>query len=404
MYDAIIIGARVAGASTAMLLARHGYKVLLLDRDNFPSDTISTHIIFCKGVTQLKKWGLYEKIMATGCPVIRHVAFDLGPMSLVGKPAMPANGINEIITPRRIYLDKIMVDAAVDAGAELRENCYVEEIIKEGDRVTGVRYTTGNGNTVIEKAKIVIGADGRNSILAHAVQADVYNAVPKLTCWYYAYWSGVPIDALTMYSRPYRAMGVIPTNDNLACITVTWPADEFVQFRTAIESNYLASLMEVEALAEIIPHAKRETPFTGMADLPNFFRKPYGPGWALVGDASYHKDPITGQGISDAFVRAERLVEAINAGFSGIEDLEVALSRYQFERDEESMPMYSFTCDFANLAPPPPEMEALFTALYYNQEATDQFIGALSGTVPMTSFFAPGNIERIIMAHQAASQ
>ena len=400
MYDAIIIGARCAGSPTAMLLARRGYKVLLLDKASFPSDTVSTHIIFVQGVLKLKRWGLLDKIIASNCPVIRKVAIDLGPFTLEGSPA-PFDSVSDIIAPRRKILDQILVDAAVEAGSELRENCSVEEILISDGRVTGVRYRTKSGAEVIEKARMVIGADGRNSTVAKAVKAEEYHYRPKQTCWYYTYWSGVPIDALTMHSRPFRVIGCIPTNDDLVCMNVVWPANEFHTYRSDIEGNYMKTLQLVDGLSEIMRKAKREERFTGITELPGFFRKSYGPGWALVGDAAYHKDPVTGQGISDAFYGAEKLAEAIHADFSGADLMESALSIYESERDEKVMPMYDFTSEWAKLEPPNPEKLALFNGLNGNQAQINRFIGTVSGTIPLQEFFSPENIEQIIGATAA---
>jgi len=395
MYDAIIIGARVAGSPAAMLLAQKGYKVLLLDRESFPSDTISTHILLPKGYSLIKKWGLAHKILASNCPVIHKVTFDLGPFALKGTPP-PIDGNSEIVAPRRYILDKILVDAAVEAGAELRENCTVEEILIEYGRVTGVRCRSKDGNVFTEHARIVIGADGKNSIVARAVEAEEYNVRPKASCWYYTYWSGVPIHELTMYQLPYRAVGVIPTNDDLVCIPIAWPVSEFQKYRSDIEGNYMKTMAQVEGLMDVMNNAKREDRFTGMADLPSFFRQSYGPGWALVGDAGYHKDPITGQGMSDAMTRAEKLADAIHAGFSEQEPLENALARYQNERDAEVMPMYELTYEWATLEPPPPDMQFLLTSLQGNQNEINRFVGAVAGTVPIPHFFSPENIQKIV--------
>ena len=395
MYDAIVIGARCAGSPTAMLLARKGYKVLMLDRSSFPSDTVSTHIILPPGMLKLKQWGLADKVKATGPTRIRRVGFDLGAFTLIGSPP-PIDGTSEVVSPRRTYLDNILVDAAIEAGVELRENCIFEDVLTENDRVTGIRYRTKDGVTLTEKAKIVIGADGRNSMLAHKVNAQEYNTKPKLTCWYYSYWSGLPLEDMIMYSRPNRAIGSVPTNDGLTCIISIAPAHEFLQLRNDIEGNYMKSIEMAFPLAQMVKQGKREERITGMTDVPNFFRKSFGPGWALVGDAAYHKDPITGQGISDSFTRAETLAEAIDLGFSGKENLESALARYERERDEEVMPMYEFTAEWASLAPPTPEQEFLFNALRDNQEATDRFIGTICGTVPIPEFFAPENIQKVL--------
>lgn len=145
-------------------------------------------------------------------------------------------------------------------------------------------------------------------------------------------------------------------------------------------------------MAERVCSGRRVEQFYGSAGLPFFFRKPYGPGWALVGDAGYHKDPITAQGITDAFRDAELLSEAIDAGLSGRQLLDAALACYEQQRDEAAMPIYEFTYQLAALRPPAPEMQQLFAALRHNQEQTDRFFGIVAGTVPIPEFFAPENL------------
>ncbi len=395
MYDVIIIGARCAGSPTAMLLARKGYKVLLLDKAEFPSDTISTHIVFGKGAERLREWGLLDQVLNSNCTIIHKMGFDLGPFTLKGESPNP-EGVPGIIAPRRILLDKILVDAAVAAGAELREKCVAEEIIMDGDEVTGVRCHTKGGSSVTEKSRMVIGADGRNSVVAQAVKAKEYNARPALSCWYYTYWSGVPTEELVLRSRPNRAFGAIPTNDGMICLPVVWTAEEFHEYRSDIEGNYLKTLDLSPELGDRVRQGKRETPFFGMSDVRNFFRKSFGPGWALVGDAGYHKDPITGQGISNAFQEAQWLADAIDAGFSGREPLDKALARNEQTRDTELMPMYELTCDWARLQPPPLEMQQLLGALLHNQAEADRFVGAVAGMVPIPEFFSPENIQSIM--------
>ncbi len=395
MYDAIVVGARCAGSPTAMLLARKGYRVLLVDRASFPSDTISTHIVWPTGVARLKRWGLLEKIRASNCPAMRKLTLDVGPFALTGSPP-PADGTSEFFAPRRTVLDTILVDAAVEAGAELRESCSVEEIMTDGGRVTGIRCSVKGGASFTETSSIVIGADGRHSIVADAVKAPEYNAKPPLTCWYYTYWSGISAEGPEFYTRPGRAFGLIPTNDGLVCLPVAWTYKEFKQYRADIEGNYLKTLELAPALYERVRQGERKDRFVGTADLPNFFRKPNGPGWALVGDAAYHKDPIAAQGISDAFRGADALAEALDAGFSGREPLETALERLEHKRNEEAMAMYEFTCQWATLDPPPPVMQQLFAALRGNEAETNRFIGTLAGTVPIPEFFSPENMQRVI--------
>lgn len=395
MYDAIVVGARCAGSPTAMLLARKGYRVLLVDRATFPKDTISTHVVWPTGVARLKRWGLLDRVAASNCPTMRKVTLDVGPFALTGSPP-PADGISEFFAPRRTVLDTILVEAAVQAGAELREGCSVEEIMTDDGRVTGIRCRAEGESPLTETASIVIGADGRHSIVAEALKAPAYNAKPAMACWYYTYWSGISAEGPEFYSRPGRAFGLIPTNDGLACLPVAWTYKEFRQYRSDIEGNYLKTLELAPELYERVHQGKREERFVGTADLPNFFRKPMGPGWALVGDAAYHKDPITAQGISDAFRGAEALAEALDAVFSGSETLEAAVERLERKRNEDVMPMYEFTCQWATLDPPPPAMQKLFSALRGNEAERNRFIGTLAGTVPIQEFFSPQNMQRVI--------
>lgn len=402
MYDAIVIGARCAGSPTAMLLARQGYRVLLVDRDTFPSDHMSTHWIHQPGIARLARWGLRERLAATGCPPITAISMDLGPFALRGAPP-PAGDVAAAYCPRRTVLDKLLVDAAVAAGAELRERFAVQGLVWDGDRVSGISGRSAAGTTVTEQARIVIGADGIHSLVARQVAVPVYNTRPTYQCSYYSYWSGVPLDGVEFYPRAQRGMGVLPTHHGLTCIIVGWPHAEFHAFRANIEGNFLKTLELAPALAERVRLGRREERFTGTADLPNFYRKPYGPGWALVGDAGYHKDPITAQGITDAFRDAELLAEAIDAGLAGRRPLEEALAEYERRRNEASLPLYELTCEFAKLQPPAPEQQQLFAALRYDQEQTNRFFGTLAGTVGIAEFFAPENIGRIMAGAQAAA-
>ena len=398
MYDAIVVGARCAGSPTAMLLARKGYRVLLMDRDSFPSDIMSSHYIWQPGVAKLKSWGLLDKVIASNCPPIPSVTFDIGPIALKGNPPA-ADGISEMYAPRRFVLDKILADAAVASGVELREGFTLQEPVVDGDRVTGIQGRTQSGATVTEEARIVIGADGPQSLVARRVGATEYNPRPSLTCWYYSYWSGVPADGLEFYSRGSRAILVFHTNDGLTGVVTVWPSGEFHAYRSDIEGNFFKTLELVSGLADRVRGGQREERFVGTAEITNFFRKPYGPGWALVGDAGYNKDPITAQGITDAFCHAELLAEAIDEGFSGRKPLDEALAGYEQQRNEGVMPMYEFTCQFhSTLEQPPVEMQQLFGALAGNQGETDRFLGTLAGTVPIPEYFSPENMQRIIAA------
>lgn len=395
MYDAIVVGARCAGSPTAMLLARKGYRVLLVDKATFPSDVMSTHYIHQAGVARLEGWGILDRLRVTNCPPCPSITLDVGPFALQGFPP-PLGEIDVGFCPRRTVLDKILVDAAVEAGAELREGFRVDEVVLDSERVTGIRRRDRTGAVSEERARIVIGADGLHSVVARAVRPAEYDATPALACAYYTYWSNVPVDGVELYVRDGRFLGGFATNDALSCVFVNWPASDFQTFRADIERNYLATLELAPTLAERVRGGRREERFVGTVETRNFFRKPYGPGWALVGDAGYHKDPCTGQGITDAFRDAELLADAIDAGFAGRAPLEQMLAAYQAQRDETAKPIYDLTCQRATLQPPPPEIQQLFAALRGNRPEINRMVGVEAGTVPAREFYAPENIRRLI--------
>lgn len=397
MYDAIVVGARCAGSPTAMLLARKGYKVLLLDKARFPSDTLSVHFIHQPGVARLKRWGLLDKVAASNCPPVLRQMLDVGPFVLAATPPA-ADSVAEAYAPRRTILDKILVDAAVSAGAEVREHFSVKEMVTDGERVVGIRGRVVGGAMVTEKARIVIGADGLHSFVARAVKADTYHARPAFTCAYYSYWNGVSLQGAELYARPERMTIAGPTNDGQTMTIVYWPNARFHEVRSDIEGHFMRALDLAPGLAERVRNGARSERFRGTADLANFYRKPFGPGWALVGDAGYHKDPITAQGISDAFRDAEMLADALDDGFSGRRPLDDALAGYEAQRNQATLPIYELTCQFAALQPPSDEQQQLFAALRHDQEQTNRFFGALAGTVPIPEFFSPDNIGRIMAA------
>jgi len=392
-YDAIVVGARCAGSPTAMLLARQGHRVLVVDRATFPSDTVSTHMIHPPGVSALVRWRLLDRLVATGCPPVHEYAFDVGPFVIAGSPGKPESPVS--YAPRRTVLDKMLVEAASEAGAEIREAFVVEELLFEDGRVTGIRGHGKGGQSVTERARVVIGADGVHSMVSRAVSAEHYNELPQLQAGYYTYWSGLPMRGrFEAYDRSGRGWAAWPTHDDLTLVVVSWPYAEFETNKHDIEKHYLESLDRAPAFAERVRSAKREERYVGTA-VPNFFRKPYGPGWALVGDAGYTRDFITAQGISDAFQDAEGCANALHESFAGGRPLEQTLSAYQSARDARVLPIYEFTCKFARLEPPSAQMQELFGAMHGNPAAMDGFVQVISGVTSPAEFFSPENIGRI---------
>jgi 2-polyprenyl-6-methoxyphenol hydroxylase-like FAD-dependent oxidoreductase len=401
-YDAIVVGARCAGSPTAMLLARRGYKVLVVDRATFPSDTISTHLLHPPGAAALRRWGLLDRLVATGCPPIDTYTVDFGPFTISGHPGTDDAPV--AYGPRRTVLDMLLVDAASQAGAEIREGFTVQDVVVEDGRVTGIRGHGMGGQTVTERARVVIGADGRHSSVARGVRHGQYHEKPQLLCGYYTYWSGLPMDGrFETYARPDRAFAAWPTHDDLTLVIGGWPFAELEANRKDIEGNYLAMLEMAPGFAERVRAATREARFVGTA-VPNYLRPPYGPGWALVGDAGYNKDFITAQGMHDAFRDAELCATALDRSFSGARSFDAAMGEYQAARDHQVLPMYEFTAELATLEPPPPELQQLLGAVHGNQDAMDSFTRVIAGVTSPAEFFSEQNVQRIMSQASATTR
>ena len=386
-YDAIVVGARCAGSPTAMLLARRGYRVLVVDQATFPSDTISTHLIHPPGVSALKEWGLLDRLLATGCPAIDTYAYDFGPVAISGSPGTEDSPL--AYAPRRTVLDKLLVDAAREAGAEVRERFTMTDLVTKDGRVTGIRGHGRGGSTITERARVVVGADGHHSLVARRVESRRYYEKPELQVSYYTYVSGLPMDGrYEVCLRPNRGFAAWPTNDEQTVVIAGWPRSELTANRMDLEGNFLATLELQPDFAARFRAGRRESRLVGMA-VANFLRDPFGPGWTLVGDAGYTKDFITGLGISDAFRDAELLVRALDEAFSGERSYEDAMGAYQAERDELSLPFYEFTTELATLQPLPPELERLLAAVQGDQEAMDEF-ARVGGAVTSPAEFLNG--------------
>jgi flavin-dependent dehydrogenase len=375
-YDVIVVGARCAGASLALLLARRGRRVLALDRAHFPSDTISTHFLWPRTTAALARWGLLDALAQTGCPLIETVNMHAGSVVFRGRPE-PVDGTAAMYCPRRTVLDKLLIDAARAAGAEVREGVLARDVILDGGRVVGVR-----GDAIEERAAVIVGADGMTSGIADAVGAAMSPSHASLTCGFYAYWSGVPTDGVEFYVRAGRDILVFPTHDGLTCVWVGRSTDRWPDYRADIEGQYLEGLDA--ALLERVQRGRRETPFKGTHRLPNFYRDCAGAGWALVGDAAYHRDPLTGMGIGDAFLGAELLAEAIDRGLGG--DLDAALRGYQETLREKTAAVFEYTLMSAALKDPEPQAR-LNRAIAADPDLAQRFMNVLGGSAPFRTLF-----------------
>ena len=249
-----------------------------------------------------------------------------------------------------------------------------------------------------ERARIVIGADGVNSFVARTVGAPEYDVQPVAACAYYSYFSGVRQDDIELYVRDHCAFGGAPTNDGLHLLMVNWPTKDFTTVRGHVEGHVWRALEAAPDFLARVREGRREEKWYGTAGVRGYFRKPYGRGWALVGDASYNRDPITAQGISDAFIDAEALVEALSKGLSRSGVFDDRLAAHESARNERVRAMYEFTTHLAALEPPPPDMQALFGALRGNQDATNAFLSAITGAIPLSDFMSKENVARIMAA------
>ena len=400
MYDIVIVGARCAGSPLALMLARDGLKVLAIDRTIFPSDTMSGHFIHPAGVSCLRRLGLAESLDALGAPAQETMTVDFGPVVLSGRPAPAADGTSAGYAPRRFRFDAMLAEAAVAAGADLREGVSFMAPLVEDGRVTGIRTVTAAGATEDIRARLVVGADGKRSRFARTVRAQAYDCRPAATCMYYSYWSGFDAPDTRLFVRDGLFCVAAPTNDGLTFVGMVWPYAELMRVRADIGRAYRAAAATLPWVADRLASAEQADRFVGTADLDGFFRTASGPGWALLGDAGYHKDPITAQGMTDALLHAELLAAAIVEELAGPGN--DALAGYGRRRDAAAGPMYGMTADLARLAPPTPEMSALLAALHGNAVETGRFLGVIGGTVPVADFFAPANLGRIIGAAAAA--
>ncbi|MCQ4208841.1 NAD(P)/FAD-dependent oxidoreductase [Streptomyces longispororuber] len=384
MYDVIVIGARCAGSPTAMLFARQGYRVLLLEKARFPQDTLSSHYIHQQGVALLNRWGLLDRLREAGCRPIDHQSYE-APGVRVDGFSLPIDGLRTTYAPRRYVLDPILADGAVAAGVEFREGCAVNDLVFEGDRVVGVRYTTPGGAEATDRAHLVVGADGMRSLVARKAGAPNVIEHARLTCTYYSYWAGVPAH-FELYERPGRWIGVLPTNDDLTLLMAYFPQEDFGQVRKDVEPAYLdAFRTTAPELYERMQAGERVEQLYGTGHQENYFRKAYGPGWALVGDAVNHKDSITARGITEAFVQAQSLTDHIGDRLHDDAALKAALRRYENDLGGEALNHYQGALNVAELKP---EGRAeMLQKLVGHQELIDRYFSTLSGACSIDDFY-----------------
>jgi flavin-dependent dehydrogenase len=345
-YDVVIIGGRVAGASTALLLARAGARVAVIDRSRAGSDTVSTHALMRAGVLQLSRWGMLERVVALGTPAVGSTQFHYADARSVRVTIRPSAGVDALYAPRRYMLDGLLIDAAAEAGAEvLHETTLTAVRHDENGRVRGVRAATGSDRAVELRASTTVGADGIRSIVAEHVRAPVLRRGRHRSAVLYRYDADLPADGYEWAYGTTAAAGLIPTNGGQTCVFVSTTPERMRELRRPGAENAFSTLLSRAAptLLERIRGASPVGRIRGWAGVSGYIRRPWGPGWALVGDAGYFKDPIMTHGMTDAMRDAELLATAILESNGGAVPELSAFARYQATRDRLSAGLFAAT-------------------------------------------------------------
>ncbi|MEV0396596.1 NAD(P)/FAD-dependent oxidoreductase [Polymorphospora rubra] len=407
MYDAIVVGARCSGASTAMLLARQGHRVLVVDRSSFPSDVISTHFLWPHGMSYLNRWGVLDQVLAVtpthttikvvndGIPLTGSVPPELLREYFRDLHGDDSGVVQSYASVRRRVLDQILVEAAAKAGAEVRTNFAVRELVRDGDRVIGIRGRTADGQTVEERARIVIGADGRNSFVARTLDLPKYDERPKCTFAYWSYFSGFDLGPAQLHRRGRLASAVVPTNFEQNMVLVWGPSEWSREFRRDVPGNFQRALDFVAPeVGEVVrTEGTREERIYGTLDQAGFLRPLHGPGWVLVGDAECFKDQCTAMGMTHAFRDAELVTAALDRWLRGDASVAEAMASYESRRrSQNAAAYYDYVCTLAEMRPYRHDELQLFVALRGNQQETDRFIATHADVAPVSEFFQASNL------------
>jgi flavin-dependent dehydrogenase len=361
-YDVVVVGGRVAGASTALLLARAGARVALLDRSRPGSDIVSTHALMRAGVVELSRWGLLDQIISAGTPPIRSTTFHYPDGRTVRVAIRPGPGVPALYAPRRYLLDWLLVDAAAQAGVDVITQTSVTTLTSDDTgRITGVRAVGRGGRSVELSSSITVGADGIRSTVAQHVAAPVLRQGRSRSAFLYRYLGGLRADGYEWAYRDNAAAGLIPTNHGQTCMFVgTTPQRMRAARRHDVEHAFTTVLgYAAPAWLDRVAEAESVGPIHGWGGTPGYVRQSWGPGWALVGDAGYYKDAITTHGMTDALRDAELLADAITERPTDGSTEAIAFARYQQTRDRLSSDLFAATEDVAAYEWTPDTIETL---------------------------------------------
>ena len=399
-YDVIIVGARVAGASLAILLGRQGHRVLLVDRDCFPSDTLSTHLLQPPAVEMLDRLGVLADVEATGLRRLGRLRTYLGDVVVEGPLRSPGA---YALCAGRDHLDMVLIQHAVARhGVELLERTRVHALVWEDGRVSGVELQTAGGERRTVRARIVVGADGKYSRMAEWVAAERYEERPAMRPIYYAYYRGVtpqPEPALEVFYQDGRIGFLLPMEPGRDCLVLELQPQEFPAFRADPEGRLDAIFRTLPGMATRMADAERDGPARGIRGVENFLRVPYGPGWVLTGDAAYLKDPSTGMGIEDALRQSFLLADPLGAALNGAE-WESTMAEFHRRRDEAVLPGYRSTLNYTQTENPSPEALAWLQAVASNWAYVRLLGQAFPAAIQAPGVMPPGPLPLIERAAQ----
>jgi menaquinone-9 beta-reductase len=389
--DAVVVGARCAGAATAMLLAREGARVVLVDKGTYGTDMLSTHALMRGAVLQLDRWGVLPDIVEAGTPPVQSTTFCYTHTDIT-VPIEPRHGVTALYAPRRTLLDRVLVDAAIRSGVDVRYGFQVDDVKVNGrGRVVGISAVQGGIRRDVS-ADIVIGADGLYSTIARRVRAPRIAEGRHAAGVLYSYWDGLPANDYRWWFKSGVSMGSIPTNDGATCVFVSVP---MAQFGKEVGGNatraYTHLIRQVSsAFGERLQGSTRLEPVRGFGGHRGFIKRASGPGWALVGDAGYFKDPATAHGITDAFRDAQLLSDAI------VQGTPAAFAEYEATRLDLSRTLFEVTDEIASLAWTDTEVQSLHRAFSSEMSREMRVLSAMRSAEMRT--VAPPQVEQTRVA------